>query len=141
MMVIRIVYSHKTPYIETIANELARYLKVRATKMDDFEFDEPVDLLIVAFGDSFLKDKDLEEFMSQIDRSSVHNVIFVTGYYFNNKKLKSAVDLAYKYDVPLMRQQYCFKQSLFKRNEIETDVIDDARVYLEDMVNIVRDYY
>ncbi len=140
-MVIKIVYSHKTPYIETIANELARYLKVRATKMDDFEFDEPVDLLIVAFGDSFLKDKDLEEFMSQIDRSSVHNVIFVTGYYFNNKKLKSAVDLAYKYDVPLMRQQYCFKQSLFKRNEIETDVIDDARVYLEDMVNIVRDYY
>lgn len=141
MMVIRIVYSHKTPYIETIANELARYLKVRATKMDDFEFDEPVDLLIVAFGDSFLKDKDLEEFMSKIDRGNVHNVIFVTGYYFNNKKLKSAVDLAYKYDVPLMRQQYCFKQSLFKRNEIETDVIDDARVYLEDMVNIVRDYY
>lgn len=141
MMVIKIVYSHKTPYIETIANELARYLNVRASKMKDFEFDDKIDLLIISFGDGFGKDKELECFMQKVNRDQVKNVIFITGYYFNNKKLKSTVDLAYKYDVPLMRQQYCFKQSLFKRNEIETDVIDDARVYLEDMVNIVRDYY
>ena len=40
-----------------------------------------------------------------------------------------------------MREQYTFKMSFNQRKEISPTIIDNARLYIEDMVNVIRDYY
>ena len=40
-----------------------------------------------------------------------------------------------------MREQYTFKMSFDQRKEINPLIIDNARLYIEDIVNVIRNYY
>ena len=51
------------------------------------------------------------------------------------------IHLCQNQQLPLMREQYTFKMSFDQRKEIYPLIIDNARLYIEDMVNVIRDYY
>ncbi|CCZ36469.1 putative uncharacterized protein [Coprobacillus sp. CAG:183] len=55
--------------------------------------------------------------------------------------MKNMIKLCQETDLPLMREQYSFKLTFRQLKEIDQCVIDAARLYVEDMVNLVRDYY
>ena len=55
--------------------------------------------------------------------------------------MKNMIKLCQETDLPLMREQYSFKLTFRQLKEIDQCVIDAAGLYVEDMVNLVRDYY
>ena len=62
-------------------------------------------------------------------------------FFINNKRLMKVIHLCQNQQLPLMREQYTFKMSFDQRKEINPLIIDNARLYIEDMVNVIRDYY
>ena len=69
------------------------------------------------------------------------NIALVNAFYINDHKMKNMIKLCQETDLPLMREQYSFKLTFKQLKEIDQNVIDGARLYVEDMVNLVRDYY
>lgn len=47
------------------------------------------------------------------------------------------IKLCQDQQLPLMREQYTFKMSFDQRKEINPLIIDNARLYIEDMVNVI----
>ncbi|WP_286077950.1 hypothetical protein [Thomasclavelia cocleata] len=83
----------------------------------------------------------LEAFIKNLNRQKVRNIALVNAFYINDHKMKNMIKLCQETDLPLMREQYSFKLTFKQLKEIDQNVIDGARLYVEDMVNLVRDYY
>ena len=93
------------------------------------------------FDDTLLKDKQLLEFIQSLSRQNVKNLALINCFFINNKRLMKVIHLCQNQQLPLMREQYTFKMSFDQRKEINPLIIDNARLYIEDMVNVIRDYY
>ena len=75
-------------------------------------------------------------------RTSIIHLFCDCGCFFiNNKRLMKVIHLCQNQQLPLMREQYTFKMSFDQRKEINPLIIDNARLYIEDMVNVIRNYY
>ena len=121
-MKIDIVYTTKSKYIKCVADEMARWVKTHAQDLNHYHSDHDVDLLVIGFDDTLFEDKQLLEFI-------------------NSKRLMKVIHLCQNQQLPLMREQYTFKMSFDQRKEINPLIIDNARLYIEDMVNVIRNYY
>ena len=108
---------------------------------DDFDDCNCIDLLIIGFDDSIWKDSQLENFIKHLNRHKVRNLALFNAFYINDHKMQNMIKLCQETDLPLMREQYSFKLTFKQLKEIDQNVIDGARLYVEDMVNLVRDYY
>lgn len=97
--------------------------------------------MVIGFDDSTWKDGQLETFIKNLNRQKVRNIALVNAFYINDHKMKNMIKLCQETDLPLMREQYSFKLTFKQLKEIDQNVIDGARLYVEDMVNLVRDYY
>lgn len=140
-MKIEVLYTDKSRYIKPVAQAMARWVKTYAKTINDFDDYSCVDLLVIGFDDSILKDHQLEDFIKHLNRQKIHNVALINAFYINDRKMKNIIKLCQKTDLPLMREQYSFKLTFKQLKEIDQNVIDGARLYIEDMVNIIRDYY
>lgn len=140
-MKIEVLYTDKSRYIKPVAQAMARWVKTYAKTINDFDNSSCVDLLVIGFDDSILKDHQLEDFIKHLNRQKIHNVALINAFYINDRKMKNMIKLCQETDLPLMREQYSFKLTFKQLKEIDQNVIDGARLYIEDMVNIIRDYY
>ncbi|WP_285945416.1 hypothetical protein [Thomasclavelia cocleata] len=140
-MRIEILYTNKSKHIKPVADAMARWVKTYAKKIDDFDDCGWVDLMVIGFDDSTWKDGQLEAFIKNLNRQKVRNIALVNAFYINDHKMKNMIKLCQETDLPLMREQYSFKLTFKQLKEIDQNVIDGARLYVEDMVNLVRDYY
>ena len=137
-MKIEILYTNKSRHIKPVAEAMARWVKTYAKSIDDFDC---IDLLIIGFDDSIWKDSQLENFIKHLNRHKVRNLALFNAFYINDHKMQNMIKLCQETDLPLMREQYSFKLTFKQLKEIDQNVIDGARLYVEDMVNLVRDYY
>lgn len=140
-MRIEILYTSKSRHIKPVAEAMARWVRTYAKTIDDFDDCGCVDLMIIGFDDSSWKDSQLESFIKNLNRQKVRNVALFNAFYINDHKMKNMIKLCQETDLPLMREQYSFKLTFKQLKEIDQNVIDGARLYVEDMVNLVRDYY
>lgn len=140
-MKIEILYTNKSRYIKPVAEAMARWVKTYAKPIDNFDDEKSVDLLIIGFDDTLLKDHQLENFIKSLNRQKIRNVALFNAFYINDHKMKNMIKLCQETDLPLMREQYSFKLTFKQLKQIDQNIIDSARLYVEDMVNLVRDYY
>ena len=140
-MKIEILYTNKSRHIKPVAEAMARWFKTYAKSIDDFDDCNCIDLLIIGFDDSIWKDSQLENFIKHLNRHKVRNLALFNAFYINDHKMQNMIKLCQETDLPLMREQYSFKLTFKQLKEIDQNVIDGARLYVEDMVNLVRDYY
>lgn len=140
-MKIEVLYTNKSKYIQPVAEAMARWVKTYAKTIDQCDINQPIDLLIIGFDDSVRKDLQLESFIKSLNRKKVHNIALFNAFYLNDHKMKNMIKLCQETDLPLMREQYSFKLTFKQLKEIDQCVIDGARLYIEDMVNLVRNYY
>ena len=140
-MKIEILYTNKSRHIKPVAEAMARWVKTYAKSIDDFDDCNCIDLLIIGFDDAIWKDSQLENFIKHLNRHKVRNLALFNAFYINDHKMQNMIKLCQETDLPLMREQYSFKLTFKQLKEIDQNVIDGARLYVEDMVNLVRDYY
>ena len=133
-MKIDIVYTTKSKYIKCVADEMARWVKTHAQDLNHYHSDHDVDLLVI-------EDKQLLEFIQSLSRQNVKNLALINCFFINSKRLMKVIHLCQNQQLPLMREQYTFKMSFDQRKEINPLIIDNARLYIEDMVNVIRNYY
>ena len=50
-------------------------------------------------------------------------------------------DLCMKQDLPLMREQYCCKLPIELHAHLSDNAINGGVIYVDDMINICRNYY
>ena len=140
-MRIEVLYTNKSRHIKPVAEAMARWVKTYAKTIDDFDYCGCVDLMIIGFDDSSWKDCQLESFIKNLNRQKVRNVALFNAFYINDHKMKNMIKLCQETDLPLMREQYSFKLTFKQLKEIDQNVIDGARLYMEDMVKLVWAYY
>lgn len=141
-MNIVVVYTNRCKETRMLAEDMARYVRTYARPLNDFDFNESVDLLVIGFEEFFtLKDKELEKFICQLSRKNIKNVALFNMFCLNNKQMDKMIKLCQKQDLPLMRETYSCKKGLRSKLLLQDDVISGGRTYIEDMVNICRHYY
>lgn len=141
-MKVEILYTSKSKHVKPIADEMARWVKTYSKDISQFQPDRNIDLLVIGFDDNILKkDKELIDFITKLNRSNIKNIALFNAFYLNDKKIRSIIKLCQQNDLPLMREQYTWKITPKQFKLIDQHVIDTARLYIEDMVTIVRDYY
>ena len=133
-MKIDIVYTTKSKYIKCVADEMARWVKTHAQDLNHYHSDHDVDLLVIGFDDTLFEDKQLLEFIQSLSRQNVKNLALINCFFINSKRLMKVIHLC-------QNKQYTFKMSFDQRKEINPLIIDNARLYIEDMVNVIRNYY
>ena len=139
-MKIDIVCTTKSKYIKCVADEMARWVKTYVHDLKDYHENECVDLLVIGFDDTLFEDKELLNFIQSLNRQKIKNVALINCFYINNKQLMKIIKLCQDQQLPLMREQYTFKMSFDQRKEINPLIIDNARLYIEDMVNRGKTY-
>ncbi|MFV0395588.1 MAG: hypothetical protein ACK5LC_14580 [Coprobacillaceae bacterium] len=140
-MKVVVLYTTKSKHVKPVAESMARWVKSHARSIADFSSDEVIDLLVITFDDTLGKDQELYNFISNLHRDRVKNVALVNAFYINNKKMYAVISMCHKADLPLMREQYSWKLTLKQLKQCNQGVIDGARLYIEDMVNVIRNYY
>lgn len=141
-MRVEIVYTSHCKDAKNLAEDMARYVKTYAKPIDQFNFNEDIDLLVIGFEEyPCLKDKELEAFILKLSRSHIKNLALFNVFCMNSKQMNKAIDLCQKHNLPLMRETYSCKKTLISKHCCRDDMISGARVYIEDMVNICRNYY
>lgn len=140
-MKIDIVYTTKSKYIKCVADEMARMGQNTCSRFKSLYSDHDVVYFVIGFDDTLFKDKQLLEFIQSLSRQNVKNLALINCFFINNKRLMKVIHLCQNQQLPLMREQYTFKMSFDQRKEINPLIIDNARLYIEDMVNVIRNYY
>lgn len=139
-MNVAVVYVGSCKHASKLADDMARYARTHAISSQDFQREEVVDLLLLGFDCPLIGNpKEVEAFISTLDRQHVKNIALFSLFKMNNKAMNHAIDLCYKQDLPLMREQYCCKLPL--HGELSDAALQGGRIYVEDMITICKNYY
>lgn len=126
----------------SLADDIAREARTHAIRPEEFDFDAHVDLLMIGFDclayGSKLK-KDIHQFISKLDREHISNVSLFSLFTFRNGLLDYVIKDCQKQDLPLLRDNYECKVPLKMR--LNDTILQGARVYVDDMITIVNNYY
>ena len=85
------------------------------------------------------REREVFSFLSRLNREYINNVALFSVYSHSNKMMKHVVSYCQKQDLPLLRDLYSVQVSFSK--ELPPSVLQGGRVYVDDMVNIVNNYY
>lgn len=140
-MKVEVLYTSKSKYARIVANEMARWARTYAKSIEEYKSDSPVDLMVIGFDDTIKKDIELKQFIESLNRSQVKNLALFNSFVFSNRKLDNIVHLCHKQDLPLMREQYSWKLTLKNVRYYDQHIIDEARLYIEDMIHVIQNYY
>ncbi len=139
-MKVAVVYMKTDKFMKPIANEIARDARTRALTPDEFDHQAIFDLLVLIFSSNHLNYKQIAHFISSLNRQHVHNVALVGTYSITDSIMKKTIALCHKQDLPLMREQYTCKLPILSRH-LPDVVLKDSRIYVNDMMTIVDNYY
>ena len=141
-MKVVVVYTNHCKDAKLLAEDMARYAKTYARNMNQFDFEEDIDLLVLGFEEyPCLKDKELETFITRLSRKHIKNLALFNLFCFKNNEVEKIIKLCQKYDLPLMRETYSCKKGIKRKNKLSDDILSGGRIYIEDMVNICIHYY
>ena len=90
-MKIEILYTKKSKHIKPVAEAMARWVKTYAKSIDDFDYCNCIDLLIIGFDDSIWKDSQLENFIKHLNRHKVRNLALFNAFYINDHKMQNMI--------------------------------------------------
>jgi len=103
---------------------MARYAKTYAQSIEDFDFQEEIDLLVLGFEDyPCLNDKELTKFISSLKRQYVKNIALFNLFWYSNKQMEKAIKLCQDNDLPLMRETYSSKRKLTPQKRLSNDTV------------------
>lgn len=140
-MNVQVLYTTKSKHARVIAEEMARWVKTYAKSISDYHDDQVVDLMVIGFDDTLIKEHELKMFIQSLNRSQVKNIALFNSFVLNNKKMARVIQLCQKQDLPLMREQYSWKLTIKNTRLQDQHIVNEARLYIEDMVHIVQNYY
>lgn len=141
-MKVKVVYTSHCKDAKLLAEDIARYAKTYAQPIYGFDFNEQIDLLVIGFDDYLcIKDKELENFIMNLQRKYIKNVALFNTFCFSNKKMDKAIKLCQQNNLPLMRETYSSKRSIRPSRRLNNDTIEGGRLYIIDMITICRNYY
>ena len=141
-MKVVVVYSNKCKDTKLLAQDMARYAKTYARSLSAFDFNEDIDLLVLGFEENYcFKDKELEMFIRKLSREHIKNLALFNMFCLSNKQMDNTIKLCQNLMLPLMRETYSCKKGLKSKHIVCDDILSGGRVYIEDMVNICRNYY
>ncbi len=141
-MKVKVVYTSHCKDTKLLAQDIARYAKTYAIDINQFDFKEEIDLLLIGFEDyPCLKDKELEEFISKLKRKYIKNLALFNMFCFSNRQMEKVIELCQKKDLPLMRETYSSKRKILAQHKLDNDTIEQGRLYIDDMITICRNYY
>ena len=141
-MKIKVVYTNHCKDTKLLAEDMARYAKTYAQSIEDFDFQEEIDLLVLGFEDyPCLNDKELTKFISSLKRQYVKNIALFNLFWYSNKQMEKAIKLCQDNDLPLMRETYSSKRKLTPQKRLSNDTVEGGRLYIVDMITICRNYY
>ena len=141
-MNIAVVCLGKSHQIKTLADDLAREVRIYMRYPFEFSSEEHADLLLIGFDTRFFnkkREREVFSFLSRINREHIHNVALFSVYSHSNTMMKHVVSYCQKQDLPLLRDFYSAHISFHK--ELSDIVLQNGRVYVTDMMNIVNNYY
>lgn len=125
-----------------LADDIAREARTHAITPDEYDFNDHVDLLLIGFNclsNGHKLKKQIHAFISQLDREHVKNVSLFSLFTFKNGLLDYTMKQIQKQDLPLLRDQYECKVPM--KMEVTDNMLQGARVYVNDMITIVNNYY
>ncbi|BBH26908.1 hypothetical protein [Intestinibaculum porci] len=125
-----------------LADDIAREARTHAITPDEYDFDSQVDLLLIGFScfaNGHKQRKEIHDFISRLDRDHVKNVSLFSLFTFKNGLLDYTIKEIQKQDLPLLRDQYECKVPM--KMAITDNILQGARVYVNDMITIVNNYY
>ncbi len=140
-MKIEVIYTKKTKYTKDILEAMARYVKTYPKDMEQYNHQEITDLLVIGFDETVMSEQELFLFIDKIDRNYVKNICLVNTFILRNKKMSEVVNRCHKNRLPLMREQFSIKLNRTCFKEMPQLAKDNARIYIEDMVNVINQYY
>lgn len=139
-MKIGIVYSKKNKQAQLLVNDLIKEVRSIPVTMEDFNFNESYDYLVIVYEQS-LNNKQIKELINQLSKNYVKNVSLIYMYKLSDKYINKMVDLTHKNDIPLMRETYTCKIPLLSKPYLKEEVLSRGRTYINDMVTIIHNYY
>lgn len=141
-MKVVVVYTTHCKDAKLLAQDMARYAKTYARPIEQFDFNENIDLLVVGFEEyPCFKDKELETFISNLSREHIKNLALFNLFCFKNNDMEKIIKLCQKQDLPLMRETYSCKKGMRRKKCLSDDILSGGRIYIEDMVNLCLHYY
>ena len=139
-MKVEIMYAGKATKVKSIIDAMAKDVKTHIKSIHEYSH-EVNDLVVLAFDDSFKSDQELKQFIQSLHRDQVKNLCLVCTFYHSNKKMEKVIELCQRQRLPLLREQYAVKLPLFSNKAIPNSCIDSGRIYIDNMVTIVQQYY
>lgn len=140
-MKVAIVYPKNARKSKIVSTELAKWVRSYSTTLEDFPNNTKADLLVIVFDEWCFDYKQMQLFIKSLSRTNIHNICLMNTFFVTNRRMDKVVKLCQKLHLPLMREQYSCKLQLKKYRIIPQCAIDGARVYVEDMVHIIQNYY
>jgi flavodoxin len=128
--------------VSQLADDLAREARTHAMTPHDYDFCDEVDLLMIGcqcLMSGHKHKKEIHDFISHLDPSKIKNVAVFSLFTFKNGLLNYTVKEIVDHDLPLLRDQYECKIPM--RSEITDNMLQGARVYVDDMMTVVNNYY
>ena len=91
-MKVVVVYTNHCKDAKLLAEDMARYAKTYARNMNQFDFEEDIDLLVLGFEEyPCLKDKELETFISRLSRKHIKNLALFNLFCFKNNEMEKII--------------------------------------------------
>ena len=137
---IAVVCSSKNKLTLQLADELARYGKTHVIEINEYDFNQKTDLLILGFSSLPQEKKIIKSFISKLSRAHVSNFALFSTYHMNDRRMQDIISYAIKKDLPLMREQCYCKLPLFSK-KLPDDIKQLSRCYIDDMITICEHYY
>jgi len=140
-MNVAVVYIGKDDKTEKLAEDMAIYAGTNITLVNEFDFRQRVDLLMIGFNEKLVgKPKDVISFINKLDRKYIKNLALFSTFKVSQKSSVQVLRACQNNDLPLMRQSYTVKMPLV-HSHLTEDILEGGRVFMYDMMTIVNNYY
>jgi len=140
-MNIAVVCIGRNKHVFELAQSIADAAHTNVFEISSYNRRQVVDLLLLGFDATMVgKKKEVVDFIEGLDRNHVHNIALFSLYNLSNKFMEQAIEKCAQKQLPLMREQYCFKASLLMKT-LPLEAAEAARLYAQDMINICNNYY
>ncbi|WP_249028685.1 hypothetical protein [Tannockella kyphosi] len=140
-MKVAIVHPRNAKKSEVVSKEVAKWARSYSQVIEEYNPNTSVDLIVIVFDEWCFDYKTMQSFIKRLSRDYVKNICIINTFYITNKRLDKVVKLCQGLHLPLMREQYSCKLQLKNYKVVPREALDGARLYVEDMVHIIQNYY
>ncbi|MBO6046523.1 MAG: hypothetical protein J6P61_02110 [Erysipelotrichaceae bacterium] len=140
-MNIAVVCIGRSKTVYDLAQSIADAAHTNVFDSGEFNHQQVVDLLLLGFDATIIgKKKEVLKFINDLKPDNVRNVALFSLYNLSNKLMDEAITNCTNHRLPLMREQYCCHITPFTKS-LPEEFKEAARLYTQDMINVVINYY